>query len=292
MRRHEEYKEMLAAQALDALEPAEARELAEHLAACDECGAELAAWQDTASSLTYAAPLAEPSSDLRSRILAGVRADGARGLAAKDEAVESGSRKTSRAKPKVVPFARPERNRWSTAMKVGALAASVALVSMAAALVLLWNRYNAVRQELTQVTDRWELAQGELQREREQFTRQQEAIALITSPNASMTALAGTDVATRAHGKFVYDRSTGRAMLMAYDLPPAPAGKAYQLWFIAEGKPPMPGRVFNTDSAGHAEMSEQLPAEARAAKVFAVTLEPSGGVAAPTGAKYLLGSAS
>ena len=177
-------------------------------------------------------------------------------------------------------------------MKVGALAASIALVALAGALVLLWNRYNAVRQEFVQLTDRWEVAQGELRRDREQLARQQEAITLITSPNAKVSALAGTDVATRAHGKFVFDRDTGRAMLMAYDLPPAPSGKAYQLWFIAEGKPPMPGRVFNTDSTGRAEMSEQLPSEARAATVFAVTLEPSGGVPAPTGAKYLLGSAS
>ena len=177
-------------------------------------------------------------------------------------------------------------------MKIGALAASVALIALAAALVMLWNRYNTMQQEFVQLTTRWEMAQGELQREREQLARQQEAIELITSPGSKVTALAGTDVATRAHGKFVYDRNTGRAMLMAYDLPPAPTGKAYQLWFIAEGKPPMPGRVFNTDATGHAEMREQLSEEARGASVFAVTLEPSGGVPAPTGAKYLLGSAS
>ncbi len=291
VRRHEEYKEMLTAQALDALEPAEARELAEHLASCAECRAELALWQDTASTLAYAAPLASPSADLRARILADIRADGAKPLAQNGDA-EAGARKASQDESKVVPFARPERQRWSAAMKVGALAASVALIAFAAALVLLWNRYNAMQQEFVQLTDRWELAQGELRREREQMARQQEAIELITSPGSKVTALTGTDVATRAHGKFVYDRNTGRAMLMAYDLPPAPTGKAYQLWFIAEGKPPMPGRVFNTDSAGHAEMREQLSEEARGASVFAVTLEPSGGVAAPTGAKYLLGSAS
>jgi anti-sigma-K factor RskA len=263
---------MLAARALDALEAAEAREMAEHLGACDECGSELAAWRDTAAALAYAAPAAAPSADLRSRILAGVRADAGRS--------------------KVVPLARRERPRWSAAMKVGALAASVALVAMAAGLVLLWNRYNSLRQEFARVTDRWELAQADLRREREELARRREAIDLMTAPGAEVAALAGTDMATRAHGKFVYDRGTGRAMLMAYDLPPAPDGKAYQLWFIAEGKPPMPGRVFNTDSAGRAEMREQLPAEARAARVFAVTLEPSGGVPAPTGAKYLLGSAS
>jgi anti-sigma-K factor RskA len=266
---------MLAAQALDALEAAEARELAEHLAACAECGRELAAWRDTAAVLAYAAPAAEPSVHLRSRILKSVRS-------------EAPERKTSQ----VVLLAKRERPRWSAGVKVGALAASIALIALAAALVLLWNRYNTLRQEFVQLTDRWELAQGELRRGREELARRQEAIELMTSPGARVTALAGTDLATRAHGKFVYDRDTGRAMLMAYDLPPAPDGKAYQLWFIAEGKPPMPGRVFNTDSAGRAEMHEQLPVEARRASVFAVTLEPSGGMPAPTGAKYLLGSAS
>jgi anti-sigma-K factor RskA len=104
--------------------------------------------------------------------------------------------------------------------------------------------------------------------------------------------LAGTEMATRARAKFVYDRKTGKAMLMADDLPPAPAGKAYQLWFIADGKPPMPGHVFNTNAAGHAEMRDQMPEEAMGATVFAVTLEPSNGVNAPTGPKYLLGAAS
>ncbi len=226
---------MLAARALDALERAEARELAEHLAACDECGAELEAWRATVAALAYAAPAREPAADLRSRILKSVRA----------EAV--GEKRTA----KVVLLAKRQRARWSTGMKVGALAASIALIAMAAALVIVWNRYNSLRQDFAQMSGRWELAQGELKREREELARRQEALELMTSPGAQVTALAGTDLATRAHGKFVYDRNTGRA-----------------------------------------EMHEQLPVEARAASVFAVTLEPSGGVAAPTGAKYLLGSTS
>ncbi|HUQ32851.1 MAG TPA: zf-HC2 domain-containing protein, partial [Pyrinomonadaceae bacterium] len=61
MRTHEEYKEMIVVQALGALEGAEARELDVHLATCDECLEESKSWQDTASSLAYAAPSAEPS---------------------------------------------------------------------------------------------------------------------------------------------------------------------------------------------------------------------------------------
>ena len=297
MRGHEDYKEMVAAHALDALDAAEARELETHLATCAECRAELDAWQGTAASLVYAAPLAEPSAELRSRILESVRAENANlspRAAVKDDgkvkdvAVVKSSPKESN----VVPFEKPARRTWSTASMVGAIAASLAFIALIASLILLWNRNNAMQQEMARVTDQLEQAQGELRREREILAREREARELIAAPEARIMTLAGTEMATRARAKFVYDRTTGRAMLMADDLPPAPAGKAYQLWFIAEGKPPMPGHVFNTDADGHAEMRDQLPIEARGATVFAVTLEPSNGVPAPTGPMYLKGGAS
>jgi anti-sigma-K factor RskA len=297
LRKHEEYKEMIAAHALGSLEAAEARELDAHLATCAECRAEFESWQDTAAALTYAAPLAEPSIDLRSRLLASIRAeDGTMqnlnpvtgdGGKVKGSTVESPGTESN-----VVPFEKPARRKWSAAAGFGALAASLAFIALAVSLVLLWNSYNAMQQEMVRVTDQLSQAQGELAREREVLARERQAKELIAAPETRITTLAGTEMATRARAKFVYDRKTGRAMLMADDLPPAPEGKAYQLWFIAEGKPPMPGKVFNTNSAGHAEMVEQLPEEARGATIFAVTLEPSSGVRAPTGAKYLQGAAS
>jgi anti-sigma-K factor RskA len=99
-------------------------------------------------------------------------------------------------------------------------------------------------------------------------------------------------MAARARARLTFDERTGRAMFMAADLPPAPAGKAYQLWFIAEGKPPMPGSVFQTDASGHAEMHDIVPPEGRHAAIFAVTLEPAGGTSTPTGEMYLKSSAS
>jgi anti-sigma-K factor RskA len=81
-------------------------------------------------------------------------------------------------------------------------------------------------------------------------------------------------------------------MLFAYNLPPAPAGKAYQLWFISGGKV-MPGKVFTPDTTGRVMMNEQVPvANLDAAPAFAVTLEPSTGVAVATGEKYLLSPSS
>lgn len=287
---------MIIAHALNALEAAEARSLDAHLATCAECRAELDAWQDTAASLVYAAPLAEPSPELRSRILSSIRAEAkqtSRGASKEQGKAQGREAAASRKESNVVAFEKPAARRsMSTAFKLGALAASVAFIALAVALVLLWNRYNAMQQELARVTDQLGQAQGELSRASEQLASARQTKELIAAPATRITTLTGTELATRARAKFVYDRNTGQAMLMADDLPPAPAGKSYQLWFIAEGKPPMPGHVFNTDSAGHAEMVEQLPEEARNATIFAVTLEPSNGVPAPTGAKYLLGTAS
>jgi anti-sigma-K factor RskA len=79
-------------------------------------------------------------------------------------------------------------------------------------------------------------------------------------------------------------------MMIADELPPAPAGKDYQIWFIAEGKP-VPGGVFKPDEQGHVEMQAEIPANARSASAFAITLEPQGGTVAPTGQKFLQGAA-
>ena len=282
----------MAVHALDALEAAEARELSDHLSVCAECRAESASWQNTAASLAFAADTATPSNEVRSRILEAVKAEGPPVI---DRSIVKGKRiptlKESGVDSKVVSFERPAPRRGRAAWAI-ALAASIAVIALALSLILLWNRYNAMQQEMAQLGNRLDQANGELARERTSLSRERQTRELITSPEASVTSLAGTEMATRARARLVFDKNSGQAMLLAYDLPPAPAGKAYQLWYIADGKPPMPGHVFNTDSAGRAEMSDQLSEEARRATTFAVTLEPASGVSAPTGPMYLKSATS
>lgn len=285
---------MLAAQALGALDPTEARELEEHLAVCAECRAELGIWNDTAAALAYAAPAAEPSPELRSKILAQISAEPAPQSSRRQSNAhqKEGGAKISQAESSVVPFAKPERRKRSTASTLAAMAATLAFVALIISLVMLWNRYNEARQEVAQLSSRLSEARMESERERARATREREVFELIASRDAHVTTLTGTEMAKSARAKFVFDRKTGRAMLMADDLPPAPEGKAYQLWFIEEGKPPMPGSVFTTDTSGHAEMREVVPVEGRNAKTFAVTLEPAAGTLAPTSQPYLLSAAS
>lgn len=266
---------MLAAHALGALDAGEARRVEEHLSSCAECRAELDGWRETANTIAYTVNPAEPSPALRSSILETVRSNNALLI----PAVAAETERESSSNVIALPPAR--RGRAET---FGAIAASLAVIALAASLFLAW-RLNETRKEL----ERYHLAVDALAR---QASEERQARELLTSPESQSALLTGTNMAPAARAHLAFDRRTGHAMLFAYDLPAAPAGKAYQLWFISNGKV-MPGRVFTPDKTGSAMINEQVPvANLDASAVFAVTLEPSGGVSAPTGEKYLLSPAS
>ena len=127
---HEDYKEMIPARALSALDAAEAQTLNEHLENCAECRKELDDWQATAAALALGANPAEPSPRVRERILDEVR----------KHLVE----------PKVVPFRSTPRNLWSSFGSLGAMAAAVLFTALIVALVVLWRQNNAIQTELQQ----------------------------------------------------------------------------------------------------------------------------------------------
>lgn len=67
--------ELTAGYALDALEPGERRAYEAHLAGCEQCQQELSSFWETTEALAVAASGPAPSSALRERILADVRAE-------------------------------------------------------------------------------------------------------------------------------------------------------------------------------------------------------------------------
>lgn len=267
---HEDYKEMLALQALDAIEERESPELAAHLSTCAECRTELDELRDISGFLAYAATEVAPPVELRARILDSVRLQkSSTGAAEADSSFER------QPKSNVVTLASLPRR--SFVQSFGAIAAALAFMALLGSLYVLWNRNAALQGEIARLS---------------QLTRNhQQALAVLTTPDAARLELAGTPMAQTAHATLAFDRKTGHAMLMVEGLPAPPADKAYQLWFIAGGRP-LPGRVFTIDASGKAMMADEIPAEARQHAIFAVTLEPRAGVSAPTGDIYLSSAAS
>lgn len=242
---HEDYKEMIPARALSALDAAEARALNDHLSECDECRMELAEWEATAAALAVSAKPMEPSPEVRERLLNEVRKE--------------------LADPQVIPFRSATRNIWTSFGSLGAIAAVILATALIVGLVVMWRENNALRERLANT---------------------QEFQELLSTPGTRMAELKGTDVGAGAIAKLVYDNN-GRAMLMADNLPAVPQGKEYQLWFIVGNNPPMPGKTFMPDSEGKGVLKDQMPQVALNSAVFAITLEPAGGVPAPTGKIYL-----
>jgi anti-sigma-K factor RskA len=74
-------------------------------------------------------------------------------------------------------------------------------------------------------------------------------------------------------------------------LPPAPADKSYQLWLVPMNGAPISAGVFNPTSGQMSHMMMKVPA-GLAAKEFAVSLEPAGGMPQPTGPMVLVGPIS
>jgi anti-sigma-K factor RskA len=308
--RHEDYKELLALEAAGAPDAGERRTLEGHLSSCAECRAELRELSDAAAALAFTLAPVAPPAHLRSRVLEQVRglAPSTQTAAAREtaEVVETSEAAreitavgTGARRPAVVAEeARGLLARLSLwqllaarpSLAFGAAAAAVAFALLGATALALWGRNAVLQSEVTRLYDRLHQSQEEVARSHDQLARTRDVSDLLSSPEASVARLAGKEAAPRARALIAYDSSTGRAVLLAHGLPPAPAGRAYQLWLIADKKP-MPGGTFKSDAGGSARMNDRLPA-GMSKPTFAVTLEREGGESAPKGEMYLLGSAS
>jgi anti-sigma-K factor RskA len=271
--KHEDYGDILATHALSALDADEAQALEAHLGGCAECRIEMDQWEQTAALLALESRPAEPSSQVRVRLLESIQMTPATGK------LEGETRNgASRRVPNVVHISAASQPKWTPAQSWVAVAAVVTFVALTISLILLWQQNRAKHRELVQLGNQIQDTERELDRERK-------TISILSTPGARLAQLSGTKVAPSAQALLAYDEK-GHAILLAKGLPAAPPGKIYQLWFIAGGQP-LPGKVFSPGPSGEGTLDDLIPPAALKTAVFAITLEPSGGVKSPTGAIYL-----
>jgi len=132
----------------------------------------------------------------------------------------------------------------------------------------------------------WGIGQAlEASQARDRAVALSQAIAAMSEPGSTVAILHGTGSAESARG-FAAFPAGGGAHVVLVDMPQAPAGQAYQAWYIADGTPTSAG-LMTVSSDGSVVMSD--PAPLPGAQVFAVTLEPAGGSAQPTSEPIIVG---
>ena len=258
---HEEYKELIPARALSSLGDSDDRLLSEHLATCPECKRELESWTSVAASLALGTRPAEPSPRVRERILKEIEKEQSSTLRSVPEAA------------KVIPFASSKRDS-SFMSSITLLAASLALLTLAVSVFILWKRDQQARTQVATLST-------QLNSVEQQLSENNELLSFLTSPGKTFAELSATKAAPGAHAVVAYDKS-GHAVLVAEGLPTAPPGKAYQLWYISGKNKPVPGGTFTTDKNGKGLLEDQLPSGGQPGTVFAITVEPAAGSPAPT----------
>jgi anti-sigma-K factor RskA len=112
--------------------------------------------------------------------------------------------------------------------------------------------------------------------------------AVLAAPDLARIDLAGQPTAPSASARAFWSRSQG-LVFTASNLPPAPAGRVYQLWVLSSQPAPTSAGLLRPDAAGRVTAAFKTPPDLPQPVAMAVTLEPDGGVPAPTGDKYVVG---
>lgn len=253
----DQFRELMEAYALGALEPEERAALEAHLATgCGECAKAVNEARWLVSQLAYAAPDAEPSDMLKGRLMQAVRAE----ASAKPQLA------TSR---RVVPA-------W-----LWAAVAALVLFSVYSA----WNT-RQLENEIRLANERAAALLAERQKAEEQLTAEKRnamATMIMMDPASHKIDLWGKD----AHPETLEAKWSARlGVCVAGDKVPMPGkNEALQVWFIpkAPGAKPMPSMMVRPDADGKLMLLiANPPVPMDDTYSIAITEEPTGGSAWPT----------
>jgi anti-sigma-K factor RskA len=112
-------------------------------------------------------------------------------------------------------------------------------------------------------------------------------IDLLRDPATRDLPLYGAGPTPTAKGRFLWNQS-GEGHIFVSDLPAAPEGKMYAVWTIAQRSPPRYVGTVETNPKGQGGLHIKTTRSELPVETFAVTLEPVGTTAAPTGPMVLV----
>ena len=262
---HDALREQAELYVLGALSAVDRAAYEAHLATCEECTAEVKSLAPIAEALAHTVPQHEPSAALRARVLASV---GGRSRVVQAPSAE-------RAPTSMLP--------WLAAAASFLLAVGFGLYAGS-----LRHRIGALEVRLQEATLRAMAGERQLADLQHTAAGAQSQLAVLVAPDVQRIDLSGQPTAPQASARAFWSRSRG-LVFTASNLPTAPAGKTYQLWVLTKQPAPISAGLFKPDSQGRVAAVFDTPQNLPQPIGMAVTIEPEGGVPAPTGDKYLVG---
>jgi anti-sigma-K factor RskA len=266
---HSQFEEDFELYEMGVLDGSEKTEFEAQLADSAELRAQRAAARGRLALLALAAPSVAPPPEVRERILESFKARNAQRLEGEQSV-------------------RPRRRSWIAAWTPVWAAICLILVVAAAWLAIDNRKLSGRLAELELTRAQLEASSRELQ---VATARAQAALNVLTAPETIQVDLSPTAARPVPHGKAFYN-PTGGLLFYTTNLHSLPAGQTYELWLIPAQGSPVGAGVFNTDSRGNGQVILPSLPQGLTAKAFAVTIEPAGGVPAPTGPKVLVGLVS
>lgn len=253
---------LAAAYVLGALDAAEQRAFEAHVGECAVCADDVRSLQRVTEALARAVPQRTPRAELRARVLSAVTGT-------------------------VAPPVREQRVRWTASPWLQLAAAVVLVAGLGGYAWHLQHRVSNLAARLDAAEQRAAAAERGTLDARHAADEAQAALAVLAAPDL-VVDLAGRPAAPRATARALWSRQRGMVFTTA-GLPPAPAGRVYQVWVVT-GQAPVSAGLLAADPSGGVTAFFRTPADIAPPVAVAVTLEPAGGVPAPTGEMYLVGS--
>ncbi len=257
---HDELHESTGAYVLGALTVEERAAFETHLATCDACREEVRAFREVVRGLDLAVDQHAPPAALRERVIA------------------------STARLRVAGVDPPAARRVSAAYWMTAAAAAAA-VSVGIYAATLRGRVQSLEDELLALRSETSTLRRDLEQARTRTAVAERMTFVLAANDMRRVDLTGQAAAPSAAGRALWSPSSG--LIFSADLPPAPSDRAYQLWVVTATGPVSAGLLTETPQGGLTLVSNTI--EAADPQALAVTLEPAGGVPAPTGPMYLVG---
>ena len=264
----DDWRELAAAYALDALEGEELTGFETRLAEDSALRELVEEYREVASSLVHSLPALDPPAALRQSVI--------------DRARETPQ--TSSTSVKAVR--RSIRSEESKGHHRGATAAWIALAASIAALVgvVVQNQGlrvegDALRAEISVIRDSLDLAGTEL--------ALLDSLALLLSgPDLRFASL--TDAAVQPSLRLVWNPERRVLLVAASNLSPSAPGRTYQLWGLRGTDAPVSLGTFDPGPEGSALLTRTMEVEPDF-ELSAITDEPAGGSPAPSTPPFLVG---